>query len=264
MGKLANLSREKEETEELNNNQISQLAKKHNSLKGMFFSMLCHQFRSSLNIISFSNSLLKRHFLNTEKKQEQEYLLNNIQAGVEEISKLLDELVFYGKLENQEIEFSPDLIDINLYCEQIVEQTRSSDLNQRRIINFKKNSNNEVVCLDKKLLKPMITNLLTNAIKHSSENSSIDLEISCQKQKTIFQIKDRGIGIEQGDLPKLFEPFFRGSNVGSIKGNGMGLAIVKNLVEIQRGSIDISSVVGIGTTVTVTLPSFSYVSKSIN
>jgi signal transduction histidine kinase len=226
--------------------------------KSIFFSMLCHQFRSLLNVVSFSNSLLKRSLSEQENQQNNLFFISNIQAGVEEISQLLDELVFYGKLETGAIEYKPDLIDLNLYCSEIVAQVQKIANNKQQTINLQIDSssfdNRTKVYLDKKLLKPTLTNLLFNALKYSSKNSTIFLKISCQEPKVFFQIEDRGIGIEKKDLPKIFEPFFRGNNVAKIKGNGMGLAIVNILVAIQSGSISVSSQPEVGTTFTVTLP----------
>jgi signal transduction histidine kinase len=108
--------------------------------------------------------------------------------------------------------------------------------------------------VDKKLLQLILTNLLDNAIKYSPAGSTVDLELSCQDEKVIFQIKDAGKGISAADHCRLFEPFHRGSNVGDVPGTGLGLAVVKKLVELHCGQIAVASVVGVGTTFTVTLP----------
>jgi len=79
-------------------------------------------------------------------------------------------------------------------------------------------------------------------------------ELSCRDGDVIFQIKDAEIGIPAADHWWLFEPFDRGSNVGDVPGTGLGLAVVKNLVELHGGQIALASVVGVGTTFTVTLP----------
>lgn len=237
-----------------NENKISQINIKTDSVKSVFFSKLCHQFRSLLNVIGFSNSLLKRSLLAQTTQQDNLFFISNIQAGVEEINQLLDELVFYGQLVTGAIEYKPNLIDLNMHCKEIVARAQEIANNKQQAIDLSNFCNFKTVYLDEKLLKPMLSNLLSNAIKYSLENSTIVLKISCQEQKIIFQIQDRGIGIDQSDLPRLFEPFFRGNNVAGVKGNGMGLAIVKSLIAIQGGSIDVSSQTGIGTTFAITLP----------
>ena len=238
------------------NNKVRSSAEQHsNSITGSFLSILCHQFRSSLNIIAFSNSLLKRNILQQEAQFAEDNISfsNNIQSGVEELSQLLDELIFYGRLEVKEVKFKPDLIDINLFCNEIISQMNAIAIDKKQTINFIKNCSYQKANLDKKLLQPVLVNLISNAIKYSSENSAIDFKLNFQEEKIIFQVKDRGIGIPENDLPRLFEPFFRGSNAGEAKGRGLGLAIVKNLVEIQEGAIEVESEIGIGTTFTVTM-----------
>ncbi|MCU0568671.1 MAG: sensor histidine kinase [Oculatellaceae cyanobacterium Prado106] len=76
----------------------------------------------------------------------------------------------------------------------------------------------------------------------------------CQPQNVIFQIKDAGIGIPEADQQRLFEPFYRASNVGDRPGTGLGLSIVKNIVESQGGAIELMSQVQSGTTVSLMLP----------
>lgn len=226
-----------------------------NTITGSFLSILCHQFRSSLNVIAFSNSLLKRNILQQENQLAEENVTfsNNIQSGVEELSQLLDELIFYGRLEVKEVKFKPELIDLNLFCNEVVSQMSAIAIDKKQTINFINSCSGQQVRLDRQLLQPVLVNLISNAIKYSPENSAIDFKIDRQKQKIIFQIKDRGIGIPQSDLSRLFEPFFRGSNAGEAKGRGLGLAIVKNLVEIQGGAIEVESEIGVGTTFTFTM-----------
>ncbi|MGL5941938.1 MAG: sensor histidine kinase [Waterburya sp.] len=99
----------------------------------------------------------------------------------------------------------------------------------------------------------VLINLLSNAIKYSPNGSKIEFEILGEKEQVIIEIKDQGIGISEVDQPQIFEPFFRGSNVDSLPGNGLGLSIVKNLVQIHGGKIEVESKVGIGTKFSLTL-----------
>lgn len=224
--------------------------------KSFFLSKLCHQFRSLLNVISFSNSLLKRGLSLQNKKEQQKnlWLIGNIQTGVEDIIQLLDELVFYGQIENGIIKCEPNKLNLNVFCEEIIAGIAKSSLEKQQTIELNNCCTSSKICLDRQLLQQMLVKLLANAIKFSPENSSIDLNISCKKQAITFQIRDRGIGIKQEDIASIFEPFFRGGNASQTKGNGIGLAIVKTIVAMQGGEVDVSSQINVGTTVTVTLP----------
>ena len=108
--------------------------------------------------------------------------------------------------------------------------------------------------MDEKLLRSILENLLTNAIKYSPPGSNIDFSLGCDQGQAIFQIRDEGIGIPPEDLPRLFEPFHRGKNVENIPGTGLGITVVKKYLDVQRGKIVLDSQVGVGTTVTVTIP----------
>jgi signal transduction histidine kinase len=95
---------------------------------------------------------------------------------------------------------------------------------------------------------------LTNALKYSPEDTPVHMELTSADCQAIIKISDKGIGIPPQDLPKLFEPFSRGSNVGRTQGTGLGLAIAKQAVELHGGTISVQSKPGKGTTFTITLP----------
>lgn len=230
--------------------------------KERFLSLFCHQLRSSLNIISFSNSLLKRRLLEESKPnqacdavQKNRSYFNNIQVEVEEINQLLDQLVFYSKLTIGHIEFQPSAIDLNWFCKEVVSRMQTIALNKQQAINLINCDDSQTAYLDPRLLQIVLTNLISNAIRYSPENSNIDFKLRSSAQLAIFEIRDYGIGIANGDRAQIFEPFYRGTNVGDVQGSGIGLAIVKNLVELQHGTIEFKSELDVGTTFTVSLPS---------
>lgn len=107
--------------------------------------------------------------------------------------------------------------------------------------------------MDGNLLQQILTNLLSNAIKYSPENEIVRFDLCCEAQIVTFRIQDRGIGIALEDQQQLFEPFYRGGNVGKIKGTGLGLSIVKKCVDLHRSQITVESEVGSGTTFIVKL-----------
>lgn len=108
--------------------------------------------------------------------------------------------------------------------------------------------------MDEDLLNCILTNLISNAIKYSPPNSTICFDLICKDCLAIFQVKDQGMGIPLKDQSRLFQTFYRASNVGVIQGTGLGLTIVKKCVELHSGHIKLESEQGIGTTVIVTLP----------
>lgn len=228
-------------------------AKQLSELRSHFLSMVCHQFRSSLNIVSFSSGLLKRYANRWTDDKKLPYL-NNIQTAVEQITELLDELVFFGKSEVGQIGFEPKSVNLAGFCRTQIAQMQPVSDGKEQTIEFSSRGNCKATCVDENILHHIIINLLSNAIKYSPNGSKIEFEISCEPEQAIIKIKDKGIGINEVDRQRLFEPFFRGSNVDSIPGSGLGLSIVENLVEIHGGKIELESKVGIGTTFSLTLP----------
>jgi signal transduction histidine kinase len=99
--------------------------------------------------------------------------------------------------------------------------------------------------------------LLSNAIKYSPSGGNISLELSCECQQVVFCIRDEGIGMTAADIEKLFDKFERGCNVGNIKGSGLGLCIVKHIVDLHGGTISVESAIGKGSVFTVALPLYS-------
>jgi signal transduction histidine kinase len=100
----------------------------------------------------------------------------------------------------------------------------------------------------------MVNNLISNALKYSGDSKPVELNLSRDDTRMILRFKDEGIGIPQDDMNHLFEPFHRAANVGTISGTGLGLNIVKKIVEMHAGTIVPQSTVGVGTTFTVQLP----------
>ena len=234
--------------------QALEKAKQLSALKTRFVSIIAHELRTPLNIISFSTSLLRRHSQKWTEEKKLQYL-DHIQTAVEQLSQLLNEVLFLGKAEAEKLKFQPRHIDLAAFCCVLVAQMQLISNSSKHTITFVSQGNCSTACVDKNLLQPILTNLLSNAVKYSPPGSIVKLELSCLDGNVIFQIKDVGIGISAADRQRLFEPFYRGSNVGDIPGTGLGLAVVEKLVDIHGGQITIESEVGVGTTFKIMLPS---------
>ncbi|MBH8554130.1 PAS domain S-box protein [Nostocaceae cyanobacterium CENA357] len=232
-------------------NQALEQAKQLSELRARFLSIVCHQFRTPLNIVSFSNSLLKRHICEWTE-EEIRPLLDNIQTATEHISQMVDDILFFSKAESAKINFEPRPLELVQFCNDLVAQMQMSSSQCQ--INFGSQLDCLVACMDKKLLESILKNLLDNAIKYSASNNTVDFQLWCEREHVIFQIKDQGIGIPVADQECLFEPFYRGSNIDDIPGTGLGLSILKTLVDLHKGQINVESEVGVGSKFTVILP----------
>lgn len=220
--------------------------------RARFASIVSHEFRTPLNIISFSTSLLRdQNYQWTEEKKLQ--YLDRIQIGVEQLNHLLEQVLIISRAGAGKLTFEPRALDLDQFCRNLVAEIQLSDSSSQHTFTWESLGDCSKAYVDEKLLQPILTNLLDNAIKYSPLGSTVNLAFSYQDGEVIFKIKDQGIGIPVADRQQLFEPFHRGKNVGDIPGSGLGLAVVKKLVEIHDGQISVASEVGVGTTFTLTL-----------
>ena len=227
-------------------------AKKLSELRQRFVSMLCHQFRTPLNIVSFSSDLLRRNIHRWSEEKNRSYL-DLIQDAVEQISELLDEILLFGKAQADKLKCEPRQLDLKQFCKDIIAQIYLAG-GKQKAINFECEGECSTQSVDPKLLHHILTNLLSNAVKYSVGSNSVTLEVSCEEDEVTFKVNDKGIGIPAVDRQQIFEPFYRGSNIDSIPGTGLGLSIVKTLADLHGCSISLSSEVGIGTTFVLKVP----------
>jgi len=179
-----------------------------------------------------------------------------IQLAIKRMTELLEDILVIGKIEANTLPFQPVSLNLEKFCRQLVEEQQLNDSNQHPIA-FKNEGSNCNAQMDEKLLRQILGNVLSNAIKYSPIGSAVSLHLKCQNQEAIFQVEDRGIGIPQADLERILETFYRATNVGTISGTGLGLAIVKRAVELHGGKLAIDSQEGSGTIFTITLPLIS-------
>jgi PAS domain S-box-containing protein len=224
--------------------------KELNEMKSHFITTASHEFRTPLSAIVSSSEILEYY---NEKLTEDKRLshLKKIQKAARTITDILEEILAYNKAEGGKFHFNPDQINITLFCQRIIENILQH--NDCRI-SFKNISGTDIAFLDKELLRPTLDNILTNACKFSPPGSYVDCTVSRDSNSLVFTIEDQGIGIPDSDIERITEPFHRGINAGNIAGAGLGLAVVKRMVDIQNGTLEISSSIGHGTKITVTLP----------
>ncbi|OBQ38160.1 MAG: hypothetical protein AN487_08285 [Anabaena sp. CRKS33] len=244
-----------ERTAELS--QALEKEKELNQLKSRFITMASHEFRTPLAIISSSSGILQNFSDRLSEKRKQEHL-ETIQNTIKHIIQVLDDVLMINQAEAEKIEVKLEPLDIIKFCRHLKEQIEASftshgidfyiDLGDEIFSNY------QLVLVDKKLLRQIITNLLTNAIKYSPDHNLVNFSLSRKDNQLIFKIIDHGIGIPATDQVHLFEYFQRGSNVGTLPGTGLGLSIVKKCVDLHQGEITFHSELGKGTVFTVILP----------
>ncbi len=225
--------------------------KELNQLKSRFISTVSHEFRTPLAGISSSSELLQRYDDKWNITRKKMYF-QQIKEAVRHMTLMLDEVSFIGKDESGRILFNPSVFNFEEFLLQLINEI-SSFYSFKNKINFINKSNLGKVVMDKTLVRHIITNVLSNAVKYGKEKD-VDLIIDKKDQKAHIFIKDYGIGIPKEDLKHIFEPFHRSENVQEIQGSGLGMSIVKRCIDAHNAEIDIKSDINKGTLVSIIMP----------
>lgn len=221
-----------------------------NDLRSRFVSMTSHEFRTPLAAILSSAELL-RDYSDRMPASEKLEVLGRIGTGVQRMAHMLDRVLLIGQADARMLEFHPEPIKLQTLCHAIVDEARGLHPEMHCVILTDFSPHVETGLFDAKLLRHILENLLANAIKYSPHGGKVIFSISKKGERTLFEIEDHGIGIPAEEMPHLFESFHRASNVGDIQGTGLGLAIVKKSVELHGGTIEVRSVLGVGTCFTI-------------
>ncbi len=229
--------------------------KELNQLKSQFISRASHEFRTPLATIQTASDLLRNygHKMSEDKKLEK---IDKIQSEVKAMTNLLEEVLIIGKSESRKFTLQSEEIDLEEFCLEIIEQTKLIG-NGKHQVTFKDINAPSKLMIDTKFFRQIISNLLSNAVKYSPNASEVIFTIATTSDhvpKLLLEFQDRGIGIPLADQEKVFEHFYRAHNVGMIGGTGLGMAIIKNSVDILGGTIQLNSVENQGTTIKVKLP----------
>lgn len=221
-------------------------------MRARFISMVSHEFRNPLASIATSTDLLTHYSDRMTPERQQEHL-GRIQRQISQLTELLDDFMIIMRAENIDHEVEQAAINLSRLCLDVVIDTQLT-AGDKYTIQLHSRDDDIIVPGDEKLIKQALSNLVLNAIKYSPHGGSVDVELTNEDREAVIQVRDRGIGIPESEIPRLFTPFFRANNVGEIPGTGLGLAIAARAVEKHHGSIDVTSAVGQGTTFIMRLP----------
>jgi len=221
-----------------------------NDLKSRFVSMVSHEFRNPLTTILMTTELLLSGKSPPEKTHN--HLIRIRQLG-NELTHLVDEVLDLSQVESGKLEFAPRSLNLTTFCQELVDEMRSS-LGSRHNLVLIHPDTDITADLDQQILRHILTNLFSNAIKYSPDGSTVTFILTCQPTAVCLQVQDQGIGIPDADQAHLFTAFHRAGNVDKIPGTGLGLNIVKTMVDLHGGKLTVSSQVGMGSTFTVELP----------
>jgi signal transduction histidine kinase len=223
-------------------------------LKSHFVNTVSHEFRTPLGVIMSSAENLRDYHERFTSEQRAEHLRDIFDAS-RTMSGLMEEVLLLGRVDAGKVTFRPAPIDLRTMCERLIDEVRSAT-EARCPIQLHFTPADRPARGDEGLLRHILINLLTNAVKYSPSGNAVELHIGQQEAFVIITIRDHGIGIPAEDLPHLFDAFHRGRNVGDVPGSGLGMVIVKRCVDLHGGTIQCESRTGEGTTFAVRLPLF--------
>lgn len=222
--------------------------KELNEMKSRFVSMASHEFRTPLSAILSSINLIEL-YKGEEQGEKRAKHIARIKSSVQNLVDILNGFLSLDKLEQGKAEIADERFNLQEFCGEVMEEMNSM-LKPGQKFTFDYSGENEVV-LDKRILKNILLNFLSNAIKYSGENKEIHLIVEVGKDSIVVRVRDEGIGIPEEDQKNLFSKFYRAKNVTNIQGTGLGLNIVKRYVELLGGTISFESELNNGTTFTV-------------
>lgn len=235
-------------------NERKNYLKKVNQTKDKLFSVMAHDLRSPLTSIMGFTSLLEESLPQIDEK-ETRYYLSMVNNSAQKINTLLEDLLDWGRIQTGQVLFNPqetnlsDLInDVRAYLEgnaALKLITLTSDVDEALMTK-----------VDRNMMQAVIRNLISNAIKFTHRKGSVNISAIKLHQYIQITVTDTGVGMNQETLENLFTSVAIESKVGTLneKGSGLGLLVCREYVEIHKGNISATSVVGQGSVFTVLLP----------
>lgn len=219
-------------------------------LKTRMVAMFSHDFRNPLAAI-LSSIALVRDYADRMDKQHRLAHLNRAESAVRQLLQMLDDMLFLAQSDTGTFNVRPEQVDVGRFIENLTSEFQHIHHDYQlecRIAPLKP------ITVDPRLIRQIAANLISNAVKYSSPGAVVQIAVDHTGDAYLLTVKDEGIGIPPADQARLFNAFQRGSNVQSVSGTGLGLAIVQQATDLLGGSIHLQSDVGMGTTISVSIP----------
>ena len=223
--------------------------KELNDMKSRFVTMASHEFRTPLSTILSSVSLVNKYNEGDEKISKH---VQRIKSAVTNMTLILNDFLSAEKLEEGKVFVRKEMVAIEPLAMEVVNEIQGL-LKTGQKVHYIHSGNTEAFC-DRQIIRNILLNLISNAIKFSPENKMIQVSTQIMGTGLKIVVADQGIGIPKEEQEHLFERFFRAKNVTNIQGTGLGLNIVAKYVESLNGSVEFKSELNAGTVFTITFP----------
>jgi signal transduction histidine kinase len=225
-----------------------------NELKSRIVLNVSHGFKTPLTSILSSAQLLQIY---AEKehpfKQKITKHAYKIENSVRALNNLLTSVLFFGKADENKVEFNPKKIFTAAFVKELIDTVKAGIENEVKIVT-EIGDMPKTITSDPELVYQVLENLLSNAVKYSKDGNQVVFKMKIDNGNLQAEVIDKGIGIPKSEQGKLFDRFFRAKNVGIVEGSGLGLSIVKKCIEVLKGTIEFQSEQDNGTSFRVTIP----------
>jgi signal transduction histidine kinase/DNA-binding response OmpR family regulator len=222
-------------------------------LKSRFVSTASHQFRTPLTVIQSNIGLLEMQSqtMNSEHIEIIEKVVGRVKREVKRMTNIMNEVLILGKISSGIVTPVFKEVSVISVCKHVIKQHNQIQEDGRRA-NVEITGSEKEVMLDKNLFEQAVSNMVSNAFKYSKGNEAPSLSIAFEENEVIIEVQDKGMGIPENDLKDLFTPFYRASNVLDIPGNGLGTSIMKEYIELNKGTLKAESTLNKGTSFSIT------------
>ncbi len=225
--------------------------KQVNLMQRQFISMVSHEFRTPLAIIDGQAQRLLRRFEQLDRDAIKERT-NSIRQSVRRLTDLIESLLGNATLDSGTIRISPECCDLKERIQSICRD--HAELSPRRSFRIEIDALPQSVLVDVGCIQHILNNLISNAAKYSPDHSPIVVKGWREDGMAVVSVSDQGIGIPRNELSRIFTRFYRASTASAIAGTGIGLSLVKQLIELHGGTISVESQENSGSTFTFRLP----------
>lgn len=221
-----------------------------NEQKLQFFTNISHDIRTPLTlIIGPLEDIISSEKSGTWLNKQHRVMYKNASLLLRLVNQILD----FRKIEKENLNLNYSKIDISNFTRTIISQFENVASQKGINLFIKESIESKYIFADKDKLEKVLLNLLSNALKYTSEDCYIEVSLTILEESIIIKVKDSGEGIEERDLSNIFKRFYQSENSGS-GGTGIGLALVEKIVDLHRGTIGVESKKGEGSTFSVQLP----------
>lgn len=229
------------------------MEKEMEKIKNDFISMVTHDIKNPLNTIILNSTFLIEKS-GKGKKENIEKFLKMINESGKKILKLIDEFMNLSRIEAGIIKLNFQKTNFSHFLGDIIQNNTRRAENKGIKVELNLPSKPVIFEFDQFQLERVCNNLLDNAIKFTQKGGTINIEVTEDESRVITRFSDNGAGIDEKELPRLFEKYFRARSSGNIKGTGLGLAIAKSIIEAHGGEIYVESRIAEGTTFLFYIP----------